>query len=381
MPNIEPTLMIRRSFQAAVIIVLTVQILGRFQCSFAHEGHQLEHQHSKADQKEDQTETRRSGELKQVSLSGPNVEAFEQFSRTVSTRVVGQYLVIESNGLPDHQMMVGIRSWQQQVPLPQPFTGENAWRLPMKPILASNPISVLKEPLRGAIALAVNGVPIFCALNNRGDDTYLAGELDEWGGHCGRGDDYHYHIAPVHLEDIVGVGNPIGYALDGYPILGFVEADGSVPTDLDEFNGHKDSDDHYHYHATQTFPYINGGLRGAVTIDGDQIKQPRDSPVRPSQSPLPGATITGFSRTGDQFDLEYEIAGSVAHVKYSLLTDNQVEFSYVKPSGDSAKVIYRRSEIGTGPFVRTYGFTILLVLGFLAAVIFVRKYYRALKST
>jgi hypothetical protein len=37
----------------------------------------------------------------------------------------------------------------------------------------------------------------------------LAGELDEYGGHCGRADDYHYHIGPVHLEKIVGKGNPI----------------------------------------------------------------------------------------------------------------------------------------------------------------------------
>ncbi|MGB4709182.1 MAG: hypothetical protein WBH50_06565, partial [Fuerstiella sp.] len=42
-------------------------------------------------------------------------------------------------------------------------------------------------------------------------DTLLAGELDEWGGHCGRGDDYHYHTAPVHLETIVGKGVRSGW--------------------------------------------------------------------------------------------------------------------------------------------------------------------------
>ena len=51
-----------------------------------------------------------------------------------------------------------------------------------------------KRALSGAIALAVNGMPIFNALNNRGDDAYLAGELDDWGGHAGRADDYHYHM-------------------------------------------------------------------------------------------------------------------------------------------------------------------------------------------
>ncbi len=76
-----------------------------------------------------------------------------------------------------------------------------------------------------------------------------------------------------------------------------------VPTDLDEFNGHKDSEGNYHYHATKTFPYINGGLRGVVTMLGDQIEQPRDSPVRAGQQPLRGATITGFNRTDNEFDL------------------------------------------------------------------------------
>jgi hypothetical protein len=124
-------------------------------------------------------------------------------------------------------MMLGIRSWQQQVPLPQPYTGRNAWQIPLNPRLAQQPISARDNLMRGAIALAVNGVPIFNALNNRGEDAYLAGELDRWGGHCGRGDDYHYHTAPVHLEKIVGQGKPIAFALDGFPIFGYTEPDGS----------------------------------------------------------------------------------------------------------------------------------------------------------
>ncbi len=279
----------------------------------------------------------------QLPLSGPSVEAFQPFAGTVSARVDGQSLVVESNGLPDHGMMVGIRAWQQQVPLPQPFVGQNAWRLPLNPQPASKPISVLSEPLRGAIALAVNGVPIFCALNNRAEDTYLAGELDNWGGHCGRGDDYHYHIAPVHLEEQVGVGNPIAFALDGYPILGLTEADGSVPAELNPFNGHT-HDGHFHYHATETFPYINGGLHGVVTMQGDQVEQPRDSPVRSGQPPLPGATITGFSRTGDQFDLKYEVFGKEAHVKYRILDDDRVEFTYVSTSGERSTEVYQRGQ-------------------------------------
>ena len=49
---------------------------------------------------------------------------------------------------------------------------------------------------------------------------YLIGELDEFGGHCGRADDDHYHIAPVPWEQIIGKGLPIAYAFDGDPIEG-----------------------------------------------------------------------------------------------------------------------------------------------------------------
>ena len=128
----------------------------------------------------------------------------------------GELWLVESNGMPSHNMMVGITSWQQQVPLPQPYTGANAWRIPAHPTLADTPISAKTSLYRGAIALAVNGVPIFNALNNRGDDAYLAGELDQWGGHSGRADDYHYHIAPLHLQTVVGAAKPIAYALDGF---------------------------------------------------------------------------------------------------------------------------------------------------------------------
>lgn len=285
-------------------------------------------------------QTATAAERELVSLKGPSEAAFAGFDQT-STRVDGRYLIIESNGLPNHDMMVGIRAWQQQVPLPQPFEGRNAWRLPLNPRPASRPISVLRTPMRGAIALAVNGVPIFSALNNRGEDTYLAGELDKWGGHCGRGDDYHYHIAPVHLEETVGEGNPIAFALDGYPILGLKERDGKTPQGLDRFNGHT-HDGSYHYHASKKFPYINGGLHGVVTMRGDQIEQPRDSPMRPGQPPLRGASITGFRRDGNEFELTYRVGNRNATIDYEVMSNGSVEFVYTDTSGRKSSKVYRR---------------------------------------
>ena len=157
-------------------------------------------------------------------------KAFEAFVKlkAIKTRWDDRFFYIESNGIPAHPMMVGITAWQQQVPLPQKYFGENSWQIPLHPIPAKNPQSTQGRFLRGAIALAANGVPIFNPLNNRGEDSYLIGELDEFGGHCGRADDYHYHIAPVHLEKTIGKGLPIAYALDGYPIYGYDEPDGST---------------------------------------------------------------------------------------------------------------------------------------------------------
>ena len=127
-----------------------------------------------------------------ASPSRPRQAApFEKFSPKTSVRWDEKYLYVESNGMPAHPMMVGITSWQQQVPLPQRYTGDNAWRIPLSPVASANPVSIKGRFLRGAIALAANGIPIFNPQNNRGEVAAEIGELDKWGGHCGRADDYH----------------------------------------------------------------------------------------------------------------------------------------------------------------------------------------------
>lgn len=266
---------------------------------------------------------------------------FAPFADTIRVSQDSQYLYVESNGMPAHGMMVGITSWQQQVPLPQAYTGQNAWRIPLHPVVAENPVSAQTALYRGAIALAVNGVPIFNALNNRGDDAYLAGELDEWGGHAGRADDYHYHAAPLHLQALVGVGKPIAYALDGFPIYGLTEADGSAVVGLDAFNGHFGPDGHYHYHGTTGYPYINGGMRGVVTVNGDQIEpQPSTRPIRDALQPLQGATITDFHDLGeDHYSLAYQINDQTYYVNYQR-TATGYTFEFVDPTGQTTTATY-----------------------------------------
>src|ERR1700722_3157106 len=88
------------------------------------------------------------------------------------------FYYLESTGMPTHKMMVGITAWQQQVPLPQDFTGENALKTPRHPACADKPISAKTALFSGAIAVAVNGIPIFNPIKNDGHtDTYVASEL------------------------------------------------------------------------------------------------------------------------------------------------------------------------------------------------------------
>ena len=269
---------------------------------------------------------------------------FDEFASTVKVFASGDYWQVESNGLPAHNMMVGITSWQQQVPLPMTYKGSNAWQLPRKPALAENPVSAKTSLYRGAIALAVNGVPIFNALNNRGEDAFLVGELDKWGGHCGRADDYHYHVAPLHLATIVGSAKPIAYALDGFAIYGSTEPDGSTMKKLDAYNGHVGTDGVYHYHGTTTYPYINGGMRGVIRgVVGDQVDpQPSAKPLREAGAPLQGATITNFSspKTG-QYALEYSQSGKTGLVEYTV-SDSAVVFTFTSPTGAVTTEKYTR---------------------------------------
>ena len=266
---------------------------------------------------------------------------FQAFGPKVKTRWDERFLYVESDGLPAHNMMVGITAWQQQVPLPQPYTGNNAWRIPLNPVPSKSPVSIKNRFLRGAIALAVNGIPIFNPQNNRGELSPEIGELDQWGGHCGRADDYHYHAAPLHLQAVAGKGQPIAYALDGYAIFGLTEPDGSAPVKLDAFNGHATPALGYHYHGSTKYPYVNGGFHGEVIErDGQVDPQPRAQPMRQDLPPLRGARITGFTAKDTRYSLKYEVSGETRLVNYALSADGSVKFDYVDARGQVKSETY-----------------------------------------
>jgi hypothetical protein len=261
----------------------------------------------------------------------------------VEAREEGDYIRIASNGLPTHSMMNGITNWQQQVPVPQAYTGNNSWSIPMYPEQSDELLLLTEHFQKGAVALAVNGVPIFNARNNRGEYAVEIGELDKWGGHSGRADDYHYHVIPEHLEDIVGKGNPVAYALDGYPVYS------QTDQPLDEYLGRENEEGLYQYHATDYRPYFIAGFRGKVQVDNfanapeDQVvPQSRSKPVRTGNyTPLRGAEIIGFTAINDTtYLLEYSVDDERHSIKYSWDENGVYTFEYTNTDGVTTTEVF-----------------------------------------
>ncbi len=165
----------------------------------------------------------------------------------------------KSSGLPDksHALMTGIEASNQQFPA----THSHEIHIPLAPKQAFW-TTATKE---GAIGIAVNGVPIFSPdtqgpvqlSTGRPISAAAAGELDACGGHAGRGDDYHYHVAPKCLIEELGKElveeekQPIGYAMDGFPILalGWFDKAHDIEDQLDKCRGLKDASGQYFYNV------------------------------------------------------------------------------------------------------------------------------------
>jgi Secretion system C-terminal sorting domain/YHYH protein len=263
-------------------------------------------------------------------------EAFQPFVPAVHTFFDNTYFYVESRGIPEtHEMMVGISNhgWQQQVPIPQCYIGNNAWPIPLHPVMAANPIPVDEVHFtRGAIAIAANGVPIFNVYTNTGVDSYVDGQLDNFGGHCGRADDYHYHIAPLHLYDYTDFSLPIAYGLDGFAVYGATEPDGSPMQPLDDNHGHVGADGVYHYHGTAEAPYMIARMAGEVTEDSTHqlIPQAAAHPVRPGLTPLNGALINLCipNAAGNGYTLGYTLNAQQDSIVYSWTNNGQYTFNF-----------------------------------------------------
>ncbi len=269
--------------------------------------------------------------------------AFEPFKPNVATHWDATWFYVESKGIPTtHSMMTGITAWQQQVPIPQCYLGANAWQIPLNPVFADTPVPVNPQHfLRGAVAIAANGVPIFNPYTNTGVDAFLDGQLDQWGGHSGRADDYHYHTAPLHLDAQTPDVLPIAFALDGFAVYGSLEPDGSPMLPLDANHGHTDPVNGYHYHGTPAAPYMIGRMVGQVTEDATLqiIPQPKATPVRPSLTPLSGAVITNFQPNagGNGYILTYTRNGQTYQVDYSWTNAGVYTYRFISPAGTTTE--------------------------------------------
>lgn len=270
--------------------------------------------------------------------------SFAYFKSIVKTRWDNTYFYVESWGMPSEMpAMKGITAWQQQVPIPQPYFANNAWSIPLNPVVADVPVSLDTALHTGAVAIGANGVPVFNPENNRGEFSQDIGELDAFGGHCGRADDYHYHIAPTHLTKVLGPRLPVAWGLDGYPLYGYTEPDGSPVTNLDKHLGHEWNGD-YHYHAIKTKPYMMASMRGKITIQNDQIMpQPRASGVRQFLQALRGATITDLRKCDtSHYVLKYSLNGKTHWVNYRWDSTKKFTYVFIKPDTARRTEIYQR---------------------------------------
>jgi len=262
--------------------------------------------------------------------------AFTPFKPNVNTFWNSTYFYVESIGVPTtHTMMVGISNngWQQQVPVSQCYLGTNAWPIPLNPVVAATPVPVNATHFtRGAIAVAVNGIAIFNPYTNTGVDAFLDGQLDNYGGHCGRADDYHYHTAPLHLYNYTSGTLPIAYALDGFAVYGAIEPDGSAMQTLDSNHGHYWTNGVYHYHGSAAAPYMIAKMVGQITEDATNqiIPQAVAQPIRPSLTPLNGALITSCTpnTSHNGYNVTYTLAGQIDSIVYNWSATGLYTYKY-----------------------------------------------------
>lgn len=105
-----------------------------------------------------------------------------------------------------------------------------------------------------AVGLAINGVELYSNTAAPGDDIFKeAASFDLCEGHPTGGSIYHYHSEPhsISADD----SKFIGVMLDGYPVYGRRDADGSLPA-LDASGGHTgttvdSTEPVYHYHVNK----------------------------------------------------------------------------------------------------------------------------------
>jgi hypothetical protein len=212
----------------------------------------------------------------------PATQPVHPFRKNVKVEVTDDYLIVHSDGIPDHSTGPFPNRFNPNTIKKQNYT----FRIARHPQHADH---VTRLPM-GPIGVAINGVPFYNPYNAQGQDAARNEVFDECCGHPDPLGRYHYHIYPkcIHtsFSDPKDEHSPlIGYAFDGFAIYGPNGEGGKPPTDLDECNGHTDGTRGYHYHVSRTFPYILGGYRGVV--ERSNLDGPGRRPGGPGRRPPP----------------------------------------------------------------------------------------------
>lgn len=197
----------------------------------------------------------------------------------------GTYITIKTQGLPDHKSVY----YATNNSLYENYSGttfNNAnfiknpnsigtqnytFKIPLNPVEANSKSATSLGP----IGVSLNGVPFYNQY--AGPNQPLTNEIqsfDQYYGHPDGMSRYHYHVEPIYLTTVKQSKSALlGFLLDGFPVYG-PEENGSAVSNLDAYHGHTHAtadypNGIYHYHITNTDPYINGngffGTPGTVS--------------------------------------------------------------------------------------------------------------------
>jgi len=200
---------------------------------------------------------------------------YKKIYGATSITVDGDYVTIKSKGLPDHKSPY-YAGTQWASTLDTAYGGSN-------PSYSKNPNSIAEQdytfkiPLHptsastkqatslGPIGISLNGVPFYNQYNGQNNPlTVEINSFDQYNGHPDQTDAYHYHVEPLFLTANKGEDAFLGFLLDGFPVYGPMENGNTITdADLDAYHGHTTpTADYpngvYHYHITADDPYING---------------------------------------------------------------------------------------------------------------------------
>lgn len=198
---------------------------------------------------------------------------YAQFVSGVTVSIDGATVTLRTNNLPDHKSPYwGTGNANYEAPHagmqvnPHLIAAQNlTFRIPSSP---SSAAATSDTPL-GPIGISVNGVVFFnqyAAMRQPLTSEIVS--FDRYNGHPSPSSQYHYHFEPVSIT-ASSRSRLVGVLLDGFPVYGPIDSDGTTPSGLDACNGHTGATPEfasgiYHYHTTTAVPYISGCFRGTA---------------------------------------------------------------------------------------------------------------------